>query len=1243
MPALTKAARKAVGVPKAVSLDDGTKLKRKLEKSKLDRVLDKEIALPSVNCAPSGVALPAGPGLPAMPSCLPHRKDTTTTEHEESARDQDAPAADEVGRAADRCDAEADEHKKGSAASSFWGRLNGKAGTSPDSLNTGKGNRVVPRSLRDAREDAVCKIESKGITGSGFFVLVQGRLGILTNNHVLPNKKAASIAVAIFQTARMGTVEVALYPHKLWHSSPKDELDYSLVACEVPQGIQPMDLLPAALPEVQQGDTIVIVQHPDGGEKSASSGPVHKVHPPYITYEADTEAGSSGSPVFKDYHPIALHHCAPRADVTPAAGLLGSFTCVGQRVKHTNKGVILRSILVDLQQQMKAKGKGAGSPTSDGAAGDGNTKSDAAYDPADTSKLAVLQRLRAGAASCLARRKVDVGVEECEGKASDDGWGAKVSNAMAACGVARQDAKSAEKATEKEVKKKKLSAKGQRKAAGGQRADMAQAGAAADVSTDGERSSVSCQVVADEVAQGDDENDEEEMEEEESEDREDQDFESEDGEEAAENKNNQSASWSSRVSVVTLPSAASVLSWYKGRPSPSTPVPTSFEEDREKEQAEAEEQEGDRTSKSWREGCSIGGFDGKTGKKDRSAGKQDKSLRTCGVTSSAGLGGISQFSMPALFGGSAAGAASGTEFKEGKTAEKHGRTLRKRPIEQSEETRMIRAGVAGHGIVAAHSRDEEIDDEHEERDASGEDEVGEVPMTRRAMRITSKAMDGSQCGVGLVLESWKPRGLAHALNLVARTTEAVRVDQVVPDGPADHAVPRLEKGDIVKEIDGVSVTGLAHAKELVLGAPGTMVSLKMVRNQYPFDVSMRRGLRGGAHSFPPADDEPTMTGQHNETNGFEGPMAKNVPSGRKFVQGIPSFYSRQKKEEVTLEATPPPLSSGESQSTAARLLQLAHDRAQIQEVPASVLASVPEEQLLQQEDALQARLRALGFSSFSGDSMGGKEEEEEEASLPPREAPMHPLTRFNQAYAHKHIVGYACSQVCLARKNRLTRLKQATAPRMRGVLAAPGASDKTLGQELLDKACVGDVAAIKHLVAVGADTNFVDTEPGWSGVTPIMNAATNGHRSAVMTLLVLGAKLDVKDEHGWSVLHRAAGKGHKAVVQALVNAGADLTARDKSGLSAKDWARFCGHEGLVDLLTPSEDSEEELRAQLDRLKVPVTHTLRVCSCASSVRFPLPCSHPSPLDVRGQMCVCVCVCVWVKEKQKQKDERQGEGR
>ena len=105
------------------------------------------------------------------------------------------------------------------------------------------------------------------------------------------------------------------------------------------------------------------------------------------------------------------------------------------------------------------------------------------------------------------------------------------------------------------------------------------------------------------------------------------------------------------------------------------------------------------------------------------------------------------------------------------------------------------------------------------------------------------------------MESWKPRGLAHALNLVARTHEAVRVDQVVPDAPADHAIPRMEKGDIVKEINGVAVNSLAQAKELILGKPGTMVTIKLLRNQYPFDVTMRRGLRGDVHNYPPPEDE----------------------------------------------------------------------------------------------------------------------------------------------------------------------------------------------------------------------------------------------------------------------------------------------------------------------------------------------------------------------------------------------------
>ena len=98
--------------------------------------------------------------------------------------------------------------------------------------------------------------------------------------------------------------------------------------------------------------------------------------------------------------------------------------------------------------------------------------------------------------------------------------------------------------------------------------------------------------------------------------------------------------------------------------------------------------------------------------------------------------------------------------------------LKKRSIEQSEETRLIRAGVAGHGLAAKEEEEEEEEEEERgevENEDTEDDEENEGQGTgRRAMRISSRALAGQQCGVGLVLESWKPRGLAQALNLVTR-------------------------------------------------------------------------------------------------------------------------------------------------------------------------------------------------------------------------------------------------------------------------------------------------------------------------------------------------------------------------------------------------------------------------------------------------------------------------------------------
>jgi hypothetical protein len=86
-----------------------------------------------------------------------------------------------------------------------------------------------------------------------------------------------------------------------------------------------------------------------------------------------------------------------------------------------------------------------------------------------------------------------------------------------------------------------------------------------------------------------------------------------------------------------------------------------------------------------------------------------------------------------------------------------------------EDEMMIKAGIAGLGVVADGVRTNE--------------KMGITPGMVKNQLNGSKGGVGSgiqhmKCGVGLVLESWRPRGLALALNVLARTHEAVRVEQV---------------------------------------------------------------------------------------------------------------------------------------------------------------------------------------------------------------------------------------------------------------------------------------------------------------------------------------------------------------------------------------------------------------------------------------------------------------------------------
>lgn len=168
--------------------------------------------------------------------------------------------------------------------------------------------------------------------GSGF--LVGPRL-LLTNRHVLDwtdigkqgLEEIAKHSLAEFDFEKqlngvtVGPTTFRLDPATLLLSSPWNELDYVLVA------VEPRDLvsrehsiseygynrLAADLGKINKGEPVFIIQHPEGQPKvvivQGNRLIERRDDSPYLAYEADTESGSSGSPVFnQQWEVIGLHH-----------------------------------------------------------------------------------------------------------------------------------------------------------------------------------------------------------------------------------------------------------------------------------------------------------------------------------------------------------------------------------------------------------------------------------------------------------------------------------------------------------------------------------------------------------------------------------------------------------------------------------------------------------------------------------------------------------------------------------------------------------------------------------------------------------------------------------------------------------------------------------------------------------------------------------------------------------------------
>jgi serine/threonine protein kinase/V8-like Glu-specific endopeptidase len=180
-------------------------------------------------------------------------------------------------------------------------------------------------SLGAERARAVGRIVTQAGGGVGTGFLISPRL-LMTNNHVIENDRIAALCRIEFDYVRRfdggfcATQLFRLLPGEFFLTSvTRDDLnlDYTIVAVE-PVNSQGEELAGrGSIPLVSTlGDVTVlewanIIQHPGGDPQQVAlrDNKVVKSLEHFIHYEADTQPGSSGSPVFNDQWQLAaLHH-----------------------------------------------------------------------------------------------------------------------------------------------------------------------------------------------------------------------------------------------------------------------------------------------------------------------------------------------------------------------------------------------------------------------------------------------------------------------------------------------------------------------------------------------------------------------------------------------------------------------------------------------------------------------------------------------------------------------------------------------------------------------------------------------------------------------------------------------------------------------------------------------------------------------------------------------------------------------
>lgn len=160
------------------------------------------------------------------------------------------------------------------------------------------------------RAQSVCRIVTDMSYGSGS--LIASRNFVMTNNHVIPDLATAQASIAEFDYDEDDILYTVNLDPDAFFMTNKD-LDFTIIACDpspLPLDIEGIPLLSNPM-TVTRKERVNIIQHPKGRSKELSlhDNEVTYIYDKVIRYTADTEPGSSGSPVFNDdWDLVALHH-----------------------------------------------------------------------------------------------------------------------------------------------------------------------------------------------------------------------------------------------------------------------------------------------------------------------------------------------------------------------------------------------------------------------------------------------------------------------------------------------------------------------------------------------------------------------------------------------------------------------------------------------------------------------------------------------------------------------------------------------------------------------------------------------------------------------------------------------------------------------------------------------------------------------------------------------------------------------